>query len=97
MPAAGDRFRRSLIRESASGLALLLFGLLLLPVAVYVIGGRVFGPYEGDGLGGFFAGLMGRLADGNGSAWFLVLSPLLLVLAVRALAWSWRALANTSR
>ena len=56
MPAADDRFRRLLIRESAGGLALLLFGLLLLPVAVYFIGGRALGSYEGDGLGGFSAG-----------------------------------------
>ncbi len=97
MSAADDRFRRLLIRESTRGLALLLFGLLLLPVAVFFIGGRVFGAYEGDGLGGFFSGLMGRLADGNGWAWFLVLSPLLLVIAVRAIAWGWRALAPASR
>ena len=97
MPAADDRFRRLLIRESAGGLALLLFGLLLLPVAVYFIGGRVFGSYEGDGFGGFFGGVMGRLAAGNGWAWFLVLSPLLLVVTIRVLAWGWRALADTSR
>ena len=95
MPSPDDQFRRTVIRESVAGLALLLFGLFLLPVAVYLVGSRVFGGYEGDGFGGFFGALMGRLAHGNGWAWFLVASPLFVVLLVRAIAWGWRALSRS--
>jgi hypothetical protein len=97
MPRSDDDFRRILKRESVTLLALLLLGLLVLPVAAYFVGGRVFGAYEGDGLSGFLGGLMGRLAGGSGWAWFLVLSPLLIVLVVRSVAWGWHALAANTR
>jgi hypothetical protein len=37
------------------------------------------------------------LAGGSGWAWFLVLSPLLIVLVVRSVAWGWHALAANAR
>ena len=59
---------------------LLLTGFLILPIAVYVFGQRVVGPYEGDGgLGIFLWSIYTGLARGAFAAWILVLSPALVV------------------
>ena len=63
-------------------------------MAVYFVGRVVFGDYEGAGYGDFFSALTDRLQAGEPAAWFLVLSPLLLVLLVRGLWWGWRASAE---
>ncbi len=83
-----------LAREALVLLGLFVCGILVLPIAVFGVGKLVFGAYEGDGYGGFFSDLLGRLGGGNGAAWFLVLSPLLVVLLFRCLAWCWRFLAG---
>lgn len=70
-------------REAIIAVALVLAGLLLLPIAIWWVGGSVFGSYAGDGFGGFYAELIRKLAGGNIVAWFLVLSPLLGVAAIR--------------
>lgn len=88
------RSRRPVRREVFLNGGLFLFGILLLPVAVYLVGQLVFGRYEGDGFGEFFASLLGRLLGGDFAAWFLVLSPLLIVLVLRGIAWGWRASAR---
>lgn len=57
---------------------LLAFGLLLLPVAIYLVGNTVFGDY-GDGvITDFFASVVARLLAGDLAAVFLVLSPYLI-------------------
>ncbi len=94
MPPTDKDFRRSLVREPVVIGTLVLSGVLLLPVVVYFVGKLVFGDYEGGGYGDFFSALIGRLQGGETSAWFLVLSPLLLVLLLRGLWWGWRASAN---
>ena len=86
--------RRRALREAAWLGALLLFGVVLLPVLVYAVGQAVFGAYEGDGFGGFYDNLAGRLGRGEGAAWFLVLSPLIGITLVRLLAWGWRRTAR---
>lgn len=83
--------RRRLKQEVVFHVGLLLFGMLLLPLAVYLVGQLVFGRYEGDGYGGFYSALLGGLVGGDFVAWFLVLSPLLLVLVLRGIARAWRA------
>lgn len=77
-------------------IALLLAGLLLLPLAVFLVGDFVFGDYEGDGYGQFFESLLGRLADGERFAWFLVLSPYLVVQLSRMLVFAWRVTGEPS-
>ena len=86
--------RRRLLRELAGFAALLLFGLVLLPVAVYGVGQFVFGAYEGDGFGGFYEGIVGRLAGGEPAAWFLALSPFLGIVLLRLIVWAWRRTAR---
>ena len=73
----------NLKRETALAVVLLLVGVTLLPLAIWLVGSSVFGAYAGDGFGGFYAELLRRLAAGSGVAWFLVLSPLLGILAIR--------------
>ena len=75
---------------------LLLAGLLLLPLAIFLVGDVVFGDYEGDGYGQFFESLIGRLAGGERFAWFLVLSPYLVVQLLRVLGYAWRVTGGPS-
>jgi hypothetical protein len=90
-------FRRSLFRELIVDLGLVLAGLLLLPIAVYFVGQLVFGPYQGEGYAGFFSAVTDRLGGGEASAWFLVLSPLILVSILRSAWWGWQKTATRER
>ena len=56
---------------------MLFIGMLLLPIAAYLVGQQVFGDYAGGGFGGFFRQVQGELRAGRGAAWFLVLAPYL--------------------
>jgi hypothetical protein len=91
---AGTPVRSKLTRELAWLIALLLVGIVLLPVAIWVVGGTVFGAYEGGAFMDFFAALAGRLTAGDGAAWFLVLSPYLAIGAMRLTAYGWRLAAS---
>jgi len=60
-------------------LSLLAAGLVLLPLAVYVFGQQVVGPYEGSGgIIGFTGSIYAGLLRAEASAWLLVASPALL-------------------
>ncbi|MGI9272315.1 MAG: hypothetical protein ACR2QT_11105 [Woeseiaceae bacterium] len=78
------------LREIALFLSLLFFGLVLLPVGIFLVGGQVFGEYGGHGFGGFFGALSGKIRNGEAVAWFLVLSPYLGWQLVRLTALVWR-------
>jgi cobalamin synthase len=58
--------------------SLFFFGLVVLPIAIFFVGDAIFGEFGGDGIGGFYGDVLGRLASGEASAWFLVLSPYLV-------------------
>ncbi len=73
-------------RESLLALGFLLFGVLLLPVAVYFVGHAVFGEYPG-GLGSFYKDSLGRLAELQPASWFLALSPYLVWQSLRLTWW----------
>lgn len=71
-------------RELLIAVALLGFGALLLPYAIYFVGQRVVGEYEGEGGPvGLGVALWGALLRGQWAAWLLVLSPYLVVQLVR--------------
>ena len=70
-------------RETLFAVILILAGLILVPVSIWFVGEALFGSYAGDGFGGFYAELMGRLGQGSVVAWFLVLSPLLVIASAR--------------
>lgn len=61
----------------------LLFGLLVLPIAIYLVGDSVFGDYGGAGFGAFYGEIHRHIRDGDPVVWFLVLSPYLLWQSVR--------------
>jgi hypothetical protein len=76
------------MKEVLITLALLAFGLLGLPALVYVVGERVVGPYDGGaGLYDFYQGIGNALAEGKPGAWFLVLSPYLVIQLLRLTVW----------
>lgn len=87
--------RHPVVREVIVFVGLLLAGLVLLPMAIFLVGDVVFGNYEGDGYGQFFESIVGRLAGGDRFAWFLVLSPYLVVQLLRILGLAWRMTAST--
>ncbi len=69
---------------------LLFVGLILVPVAVYLVGGAVFGEYAGNGYSEFFNNLSAKVRNGDRVAWFLIFSPYLTILVLRLVAWGWR-------
>ena len=83
-------FKQTALRELALFLGLLFFGLALLPIGVYLVGGEVFGEYGGHGFGGFFGTLGSKIRDGEPVAWFLTLSPYLVWQVLRLTALGWR-------
>lgn len=85
------QLRKILRRESVLLAGLLFVGIVLLPVAVYLIGDAVFGAYGGYGYSDFFGALNGRLRNGDWVAWFLVLSPYLGTQCLRLSVELWRA------
>ena len=90
MPANKSRFKQIAIRETALFLGLLFFGMVLLPIGIYVVGGEVFGDYGGPGFAGFFGALSSKIRNAEAVAWFLVLSPYLVWQVLRLSALLWR-------
>lgn len=70
----------------------LLAGLIALPIAIYYVGLTLFGAFGGGGLGDFFFGIQTDLTRLDLAAWFLVLSPYLIIqtlrLTFRLAAWA---------
>ena len=78
-------------KELALLATMLLFGIVILPIAIWFVGNVVFGSYGGAGYGDFFGTLSSKLRSGDLVAWFLVLSPWLALQVVRLAAWGWRS------
>lgn len=85
-----DSVRTTVTREAGLFLGLLLIGLVLLPVAVYIVGQAIFGDYGGGSYGHFYSELSGRIRTADPAAWFLVLSPYLAWQSLRLVALGWR-------
>jgi len=83
--------RSTRLKKEAALLAVMLFfGIVLLPIAIWIVGDAVFGSYGGRGYGDFFNSLSGKLRSGTTDAWFLVLSPWLALQVVRLALLGWR-------
>lgn len=69
-------------KKRLTGIVLLLLtALVFIPVAAYVVGGMVVGPYEGDsGLTGYLGTIYQSAMRGERAALTLILSPLIIVL-----------------
>jgi hypothetical protein len=83
--------KTSVLREAALLLGLLLVGLVVVPFSIYLIGPRLLGEFGGHGFADFFGSLSARIRAGEASAWFLVLSPYLIVQALRLTWFGWRS------
>ena len=77
-------------REFSIFIALLFFGFILLPIGIWFVGKAVFGAYGGAGYGEFFGSLSGKIRSGDTVAWFLVLSPWIVLQILRLAALGWR-------
>lgn len=88
--------KKSILREIALFLGLLLVGLVLLPIAIYWLGPRVLGEFGGHGFSDFYGSLAARLRAGEFAAWFLVYSPYLAIQVLRLTRLGWRASRPTS-
>jgi hypothetical protein len=66
--------------EALLAVLLMAVGLLALPAAIFVVGGQIMGPYEGEnGLASLAGAIWTALGTGQPAAWTLVLSPYLVV------------------
>ena len=81
---------KALRKETGLLIAFLFLGLIVMPVAIYVVGQNIFGEYGGQGYGQFFGELSGRIRSGDRVAWFLVLSPYLGWQTLRLMLFGWR-------
>lgn len=78
--------------EAAIALALLSFGVLVLPLAVYLVGVQVVGPYsEGEGMLDLATDVWTALGRREIAAWILVLAPYLVVQLARLTRLIWRS------
>ena len=90
MPTSPPTLRQRITRETALFVTLFFAGFVLLPVAIWLVGDALFGDYGGAGYQGFFSLLSAKIRDGDGVAWFLVLSPYLGVSVLRLVRFAWR-------
>ena len=78
-------------RELSIAAALLAFGLIALPFAVYVVGQRLLGEYgEGAGMLDLAESVWLDLLSFRLPAWILVLSPYLTIQLARGIRRIWR-------
>ncbi len=90
MGATKKSFRQRITAEAGLFVGLLFVGFVLVPIAIYFVGGSVFGEYGGNGSSEFFGSLSGKVRNGDRVSWFLILSPYLAILVLRMLALGWR-------
>ena len=90
MPVNLDSLKKTATKESVVFLCLLFLGLLILPLAVYVVGKSVFGEYGGTGFSAFYGTLHSAIRDGEPAVLFLVLSPYVIWQLSRLTVWGFR-------
>ncbi len=85
--ATASSLKKTAIREGWLFLGCLGFGLLILPIAIYLVGKAIFGAYGGGDFLTFYTDIHGDIRDGELVVWFLVLSPYLIWQTLR---WTFR-------
>ncbi len=88
--SAPSALSKPVLREVLLFAVLGAFGLIVLPIAIFYVGGLVFGDYGGDGFGQFFESILAKLGRGDRLAWFLVLSPYIVIQLLRIAMLAWR-------
>ncbi|MBT8083648.1 MAG: hypothetical protein HKP32_05090 [Woeseia sp.] len=71
---------------------LFLCGLLLVPLAIFLVGSSIFGGYAGGNFLDFLTAYLRRLAAADLATWFLLFAPYLIWQSLRATvaAFRWR-------
>jgi hypothetical protein len=77
-------------REIAIAAGLLAFGLILLPLTIYVVGQRLLGQYEGSGALGLAESIWLDLLALHPLTWLLVLTPYIVVQLARLARRIWQ-------
>lgn len=90
MSHADNPVKKTASRETALFLGLLFFGFVVMPIAIFMVGQKIFGAYGGHGYGDFFGNLSVKIRNGDLLAWFLVLAPYLAWQTLRLTLFSWR-------
>jgi hypothetical protein len=81
---AGNRYGRRARFEAIFASIWLVVGLLVLPAAIFMVGGALLGPYgDNGGLGRFYGDFFGDLAEPSVRAWSIALGPLVLITLLR--------------
>ena len=78
MTESRNSFKRILRRESVTLVLLVLVGVLFLPLAVYLVGEKIFGDYVSGGFGSFYRDIHSNLREGQPVVIFLLISPYLV-------------------
>ena len=97
MPVDQKSLRKRVTSEAGLFFGLLFVGIVLVPIAIYYVGGAVFGEYGGSGYSEFFGTLSEKIRGGDRVSWFLVLSPYLGLQSVRLMIWGWQKTARPRR
>jgi len=90
MSTAPSATKTRLKRELALFLMLVLFGILILPIAIYAVGDAVFGDYAGAGFSDFYSTLHEALRRGELMVWYLILSPYVILQLSRVTLYGFR-------
>lgn len=94
MTATPKTLRPRISKELGLFFGLLFVGVALLPIAIFMVGGTIFGDYGAGGYGVFFATLSNRILHADKVAWFLVLAPYLGISVLRLTVSAWRRTAS---
>ena len=90
MSATVQNLKKSATRELVIFLCLLILGILILPLAIYLVGNFVFGTYGGTGILAFYGTLLSAIFAVEPVVLFLVLSPYLIWQLARLTLWGFR-------
>lgn len=70
--------------ELVLAIAMLAFGMTVLPIAIFWVGQLVIGEYADGGIGDLLGAVWDGLGNGSPAAWILVLSPYAFIQLARA-------------
>ena len=80
--------------QLVAAVAVLLLGVILMPVLIFYAGVTALGRFEGVSLGHLYSSVFEGLREGSIASWAVILGPYGLYLLFRALRGWWRASAT---
>ena len=85
-----DLVKARFLKELATFASLFFIGIVVVPIATYLVGNALFGSYGDGGFSVFYGALHADLRDGALPVWFLVLSPYIVWQILRLTIWGYR-------